>query len=357
MFIRVSFALTFVLVLFALGACTTAPVQLAVASAEQSGQLPALVPVRRFVANIDAAGGYQLAPNGQRLLWVQTVGLDVGLAVADVSNRAAATTYATGNMGRRGGNQNWLADSRHIVYTTDPVGDENTQLHVIDTQAGGFAPWAVAANKGVVSYFVGRGIEGSANFYFANNQRDRSTFDLYEADAQARTVREVARSDGSVLAWVINTDRQLAGRFRQLGRQDGSDTAIELLQADGQWRVLKTVGGFQSYRIVRLDTKAGAAWVTTNMGRDKLALMKVDLATGREELLASHDVVDVSFAVMPAGNGAPLGYVVEPSYPEMKWLDTAWQREVDAAVDKAVAARLLPARPIMTRPLNLSDNN
>ena len=41
----------------------------------------------------------------------------------------------------------------------------------------------------------------------------------------------------------------------------------------------------------------------------------------------------------------------------MKWLDTAWQREVDAAVDKAVAARLLPARPITTRPLNLSDNN
>ena len=65
MFIRLPAAIAFVLVLFNLGACTTAPTHKALASAVQAGQLPELVPVRRFVANIDAAGGYQLAPNGQ----------------------------------------------------------------------------------------------------------------------------------------------------------------------------------------------------------------------------------------------------------------------------------------------------
>ncbi len=357
MFIRLPAAITFVLVLFNLGACTTAPTHKALATAEQAGQLPALVPVRRFVANIDAAGGYQLAPNGQRLMWVQTVGLDVGLAVRDVANPTAVTTFATGNMGRRGGNQNWLADNRHIVYTKDPIGDENTRLLVIDTQASGFEPWALTTGSAVRSYFVARGAEGSARFHFATNQRDRSTFDLYEADAKARTVREVARSDGSVLNWILNTDRQLAGRARQLGREDGSGVVIELLQADGQWRPFKTLGGFDSYWINRLDTSAGRAWVSSNMGRDKTALLEVDLATGREQVIASHDVVDVSFAVMPAGKGAPLGYVVEPGYPEMKWLDAAWQRDVDAAVQKAVLAKLLPAQPIITRPQSVSDNN
>ena len=28
---------------------------------------------------------------------------------------------------------------------------------------------------------------------------------------------------------------------------------------------------------------------------------------------------------MAAGKGKPLIYVVEPVYPEMKWLNTAWQ--------------------------------
>ena len=361
MFIRLSLALTFVLVLLNLGACTTAPIHKSLASANQTGQLPALVPVRRFVANIDAEGGYQLAPNGQRLMWQQTVGLDIGLAVRDIANPADATkpitTFRTGNMGRGGGNQYWLADSRHIVYTKDLIGDENTRLLVIDTQASGFAPWSAITGSGVLSYFVARGAEGSARFFFGSNQRDRSTFDLYEADAQARTVREVARSDGTVLNWLIGTDHQLASRARQLGREDGSDVVIELLQPDGQWRALKTVSGFQSYWISRLDTAAGKAWVYSNIGRDKLALLEVDLASGQEQLLASHDAVDISFAVMPAGNGGPLGYVVEPGYPEMKWLDAQWQRDVDAAVQKAVVAKLLPAQPIVTRPQSISENN
>ncbi len=357
MFIRLPAVIAFVLVLFNLGACTTAPTHKALAIAVQAGQLPELVPVRRFVANVDAAGGYQLAPNGQRLMWVQTVGLDVGLAVRDVANPTAVTTFATGNMGRRGGNQNWLADNRHIVYTKDPIGDENTRLLVIDTQASGFEPWALTTGSAVRSYFVARGADGSARFHFATNQRDRSTFDLYEADAQTRTVREISRSDGTVLYWLMNTDRQLAGRGRQLGREDGSDVVIELLQPDGAWRAFKTVTGFQTYWFSRLDTVAGKAWVNSNIGRDKTALFEVDLATGQEKLLAAHDAVDLSFAVLPAGKGGPLGYVVEPGYPEMKWLDTQWQRDVDAAVQKAVAAKLLPAQPIITRPQSISENN
>ena len=363
--IRLSAALAMVFALLGLGACTTALTHQGLATTAQSGPLPeltpelmpALVPVRRFVANVDAAGGYQLSPNGLRLLWQQTVGLDIGLAVRALSNPGGVTTYATGNMGRRGGNQYWLADSRHIVYTKDPIGDENTQLLVADTQADGFEPWAVAASKGVRSVFVGRGPVGSSRFYFSSNQRDRATLDLYEADAAARTVREVARSDGSVLAWLMDVDRQFAGRVRQLGRADGSDAVVELLQANDQWRAIKTVGGFQTYWISRIDRAAGKAWVYSNIGRDKIALLEVDLASGREQLLASHDVVDVSFAVMPAGNGGPLGYVVEPGYPEMKWLNSDWQREVDAAVQKAVASQLLPAQPIITRPQSMSDDN
>jgi dipeptidyl aminopeptidase/acylaminoacyl peptidase len=243
------------------------------------------------------------------------------------------------------------------VYTKDPIGDENTRLLVIDTQASGFEPWAVTSGSGVRSYFAARGVDGSARFLFGSNQRDRATFDLYEADAQTRTVREVARSDGSVLSWLIGADRQLAGRARQLGREDGSDVAIELLQADGQWRVLKTVSGFQTYWVSRIDTQAGKAWVLSNMGRDKLAMLQVDLASGREQLLASHDAVDLSFAVMPAGKGGPLGFVVEPGYPEMKWLDAGWQRDVDAAVQKAMVGKLLPAQPIITRPQSISEDN
>ncbi len=356
-FKRIAGALGIATVLLAMGACSTAPTHPALASAQQGGQLPPLLPVRRFVANIEAMGGYQLSPNGERLLWQQAVGLDIGLAVRDVSAGAAVTTYATGNMGRRGGNQYWLGDSRHIVYTKDPIGDENTRLLVQDSQAGTLAPWTVIATPGVRTVFMGRGAEGSSKFFVASNQRDRSTLDLYEADAQTRSLREVARSDGTVLGWLIGVDRQLAGRVRQLGRQDGADVAIELLQAGGQWRVLKTVGGFDSYWVSRLDLAAGKAWVLSSLGRDKSALLEVDLATGAERELASHPTVDLSYAVLPAGAGGPIAYVVEPGHPEIKWLEAGWQRDVDSAVQKAVASQLLPAAPLITRPQSISADN
>ncbi|HYW56529.1 MAG TPA: alpha/beta fold hydrolase [Polaromonas sp.] len=355
--LRITAAVGVATVLLGLGACSTPPTHPGLVGAQAGGQLPPLLPVRRFVANIDAMGGYQLSPSGERLMWQQAVGLDIGIAVRNVSGNAAVTTYATGNMGRRGGNQYWLGDSRQVVYTKDPIGDENTRLLVQDTQAGTLAPWTVITTPGARTVFVGRGAEGSSKFFVASNQRDRSTLDLYEADAQTRSVREVARSDGTVLDWLIGTDRQLAGRVRQLGREDGADRVVELMQAGGQWRVLKTVGGFDNYWVNRLDLAGGKAWVISSVGRDKSALLEVDLATGQERVLASHDTVDLSSTILPVGRGAPLAYVVEPGHPEIKWLDSAWQRDVDSAVQKAVSGQLLPAQPLITRPQSISADN
>mgnify|MGYP006206831831 CR=1 FL=1 len=99
--------------------------------------------MRRFVANTDRTGGFVLSPDGQRLLWSQTVGTDVGLAVRAVADTQAVRSYATGNQGRGGGYYNWLPDSRHVVFTKDERGDENTQLRVFDAQAPGHANEAV----------------------------------------------------------------------------------------------------------------------------------------------------------------------------------------------------------------------
>lgn len=356
-FTRISAALGAALVLLTVSACTTAPTHSVLATAQQDGQLAPLVPVRRFVANIDFAGGFVLSPDGQRLLWQQVVGSEVGLAVRDVAEGSAVTSFATGNQGRRGGIQRWLADSRHLVYSRDSTGDENIQLFVQDAQSVTFAPWAATPWPGVRSEYLGRAGAGGARFFFASNRRDKSTLDLYEADAQTRSIREVARSDGTVTRWILGTDHTLAGRSRQLGRDDGSDVAIELLQPDGSWRTLKTVGGFDFYWVHRLDPVAGKAWVTSNIGRDKSALIELDLASGQERLLASHEQVDLSYPVFGAGTGGPVGYVVEPDLPRIEYRDVGLARDVQSAVQKALAGGLLPAEPVITRPQGFADNN
>ena len=110
--------------------------------------------MRRFVANVDFAGGYTLSPDGRRLMWQQAVGTDTGLAVRPVAG-GAVRTFPTGFLSRPAGpTYLWLQDSRHVAFLKDLRGDENTQLHVFDSQ-GDFEPWAVTPWPGARSYFVG----------------------------------------------------------------------------------------------------------------------------------------------------------------------------------------------------------
>ena len=126
------------------------------------------------------------------------------------ASQGAARTIPTGFLARPAGpTYAWLPDSRHVAFLKDLKGDENTQLHVLDSR-GDFVPWAVTPWPGVRSYYVAAGPDGSAKFFFASNRRDKATMDLYEADAATRTIREVARSDGQVLEWQVGRDRQLA---------------------------------------------------------------------------------------------------------------------------------------------------
>jgi dipeptidyl aminopeptidase/acylaminoacyl peptidase len=358
---RLLAAATSVLLVCLVAGCSTAPTHPSLIAAQESASLPTLLPVRRFVANVDAIGGFVISPNGQRLLWSQRVGTDVGLAVRDVAQTiSTAVTYPTGNQGRGGGFYTWLADNRHVVYSKDPTGDENVQFWVLDAQTSNFAPWLVTPWRGSRSLYLGRGLQGSGSFFFANNQRDKTTFDLYEASVQDRSVKEVARSDGTVVAWIIGQDRQLAARTRMLSKTDNADAVLELRQADGSWRVLKTFNGLDNYWVNRIDVAANKAWVMSNVGRDKTALIEVELSSGQEKILGANDAVDLSFAVFANTHSdinAPVGYVAEPGLPTITYLDSQLEQDVQAAVRKALAAGLIKEQPVIARPAVFAENN
>ena len=338
-----------------LAGCATAPRHPALQQAEARGTLPPLLPVRRFVADVDPAGGYVLSPDGQSLLWSQVVGTDSGLAVRPVAG-GAARTFPTGFLARPAGpTYAWLPDSRHVAFLKDLKGDENTQLHVFDSR-GDFAPWAVTPWPGVRSYFVAAGPDGSTTFLFASNRRDKSTMDLYEADAASRTIREVARSDGHVLHWQVGQDRKLAARVRQLQPHDGADQAVEVLEPDGRWRALRTVTGWDALWLQHADAAKHKLWAFSNVGRDRMALVEIDTATGSERVLADHPVVDLGWAFFPRSHGEPVATIADDGLPTIRWHDAALGADVDRATARALQLGLLDAAPRFVRPQSSSED-
>lgn len=351
--------------LLTVAGCATAPSHPAVQAAAREGRLPPLVPMRRFVADLDFADGHVVSPDGRRLLWRQVVGTDIGLAVRPAlpeDGAGAPRRIATGTLARPGASgatYAWLPDSRHIAYQKDFRGDENTQFFVVDADNPEASPWPVTPWPGVRSTFVARGAPGTARFFFASNRRERSSMDLYEADAVTRTIREVARreADGRVIGWLIGTDHQLAARWRQLGPADGADVAVELRQPDGGWRRLRTVPAFSFFSIHRIDPAAGRLWAMTNMGRDKVALVEVDLTTDRETVLAEHAEVDLDGAWFPPAAGGPYAVSLLPGLPQMNYLDAGIGADVARAADEALARDWIDAPPVITRPTSTAQDN
>jgi dipeptidyl aminopeptidase/acylaminoacyl peptidase len=180
--------------------------------------------------------------------------------------------------------------------------------------------------------------------------------DLFEADAATRTVREVARSDGNVLYWIVGEDQRLAARVRQLGPQDGADVALEVLEPGGGWRALRTIGGWDFLSVHRFDPARRKAWGFSNVGRDKSALVEIDTGTGAERVLASHPVVDLSFAYYTRFAPGPVASLAEPGHPAVEYLDAALGAEVARAVQRARAEGAIAETPRATVPQSSSED-
>jgi hypothetical protein len=101
-----------------------------------------------------------------------------------------------------------------------------------------------------------------------------------------------------------------------------------VLQPDGGWKLLRTTRAWDEIWTHRIDRRAGRAWLHSNLGRDKSALVEVDLATGAERVLGKHPEVDISATQLPPINGAPVSYVTHAGLPRVTWLDQPLGKEV-----------------------------
>ena len=330
--------------MFKLAGCATAPTHPALKNAP----LPKLLPARRYFADTGFSAGYQLSPDGQRLLWHRAVGADDGIAVGPVpasgaapSPMAATATYATGrvpNAWSVGTAVTWLSNSRHFVYLKDFSGDENTQIFVQDSEKPRSPPVAATPWPGTRSLFVASGPVGSSKFFFQSNRRDPLANDLFAFDAVTGQSREVAQSNRDVIAWLIDMNGELGGRIRQTGATPDTDRVLELRDGgSGEYREVIRVNAFEALYVMRLDRQRGKLLAASNRGRDKVTVVETDLSDGREKVVFESPTVDVGWSVFAPGQFEPLAVRTDPDYPRMDVLNQSLNTDLIAARDEAFA--------------------
>ncbi|MDP3650870.1 MAG: S9 family peptidase [Rhodoferax sp.] len=298
-----------------LSGCSTAPTHPGLRDA-QTGQstLPPLVPVRTYVANWDGNGGYQLSADGKQLMWVARKGLGPGLFVKNLQT-GAVRSYGIPAPGL------WAEDSRHVLFQLDN-GNENTHVYQLDTFADGTNLKDLTPFAGSKS-FIQSLVQNSSDLLIANNQRNAKVFDLYRYDQASGKLNLLAENPGSVARWLTDKAGHVLGRARKDADQWVYETPSDA--SNTQWHAVFRVDDADTVRPLEVSADKKFLWALSNRGRDKLALVKVDLRNGAEQVVYADPRVDISQALISTQTLEPLAVALDPNYQEWKFFDPKLQ--------------------------------
>ena len=322
----------------------------------------------------------RLSPDGCNLAWQAPVDgvMNIWVSPSDALSQAQPVTQMSG---RPIVWHDWSADGRWIMFAQDENGDENYNLYVTDplgSQPRNLTPMP-KATVSILRYSP----EFPESVLLGLNDRDPSWFDVWRVDL-ATGERDLVYENTDRIGQFI-CDWQ--GRLRFARRTNPEKGGVDLLRfaEDDRlepWRFVPFEDTMTTW--MGIFNRAGTHFsMTSSLGRNTSAMLRVDAATGEETVLAEHPGADVNHflidpqsfeavavctdpgrqswtALVPdVGDTLDLIKAREPdvnfnissmSHDNTKWIATIWEPKRPATyalIDRKTAAitELFSARP------------
>lgn len=291
--------------------------------APQSGA-DTLIPRDKIFGNPSRAGG-QISPDGKHVSWLAPVDGVMNVWVAPIGNLGAAK--AVTKEAKRGlQNYFWAPDGAHIIYLQDSGGNENFRVHSVDIATLKDTALTKAGDK------VRATIQGVSKLrpdvvLIGLNDRNPQFFDLYEVNYKTGASKLVMENPGYG-GWV--TDNQLKPRFA-FQQVPGGGSKYFRLGADGKWAEVLTVANEDFFTTAPIGFNRDGTtlyWVDSR-GRDKAALVKMDAASLKTDVIAGSDKADIQGLLTDPETYEPIAYSV--NYLKNEW--TPLNAEAKADLD------------------------
>ena len=249
--------------------------------------------------------GHAVSPDGRRICWLAPVDgiLNVWAAeTADVADGVPLTRYTD----RPVGMARWAADSGHVLFARDVSGRETWHVmsvslvdaRVLDLSPGPEDRSFLAATSPLRPEAALLGVVSPGSPFPAWIETDVST-------GAAHTVMEAA-AFSSVLFDAL---------FRPVAAtrpapDGGADTFVGR-DAAGGWRPFRSLCALDARSSCFVAATADGTQVhgLSNVGRDTLALIRIDVASHREEVMFETPGADV-LSFLPDASGRPLACTV-----------------------------------------------
>src|SRR5882757_1045185 len=288
----------------------------------------------RAQARLSPDGRYMsfLAPkNGVLNVWLAPFGnLDAAKPLTDDKKRGIRQHH-------------WADDGRHILFLQDEGGDENWRVYSVDVQSRKQVD--LTPLDKVRAEIIGLSHERPDVALIALNDRTPEYHDLYEINIASGERKLVERNDQEFAGYL--EDLQLRPRLAVKTLPDGGG---EIYRNTGKgWESLLKYGRDDSLttRPVIVEEGGNSALMLSSIGRDKAALLRVDLASGKQAVVGESNKTDVSDVWLEPRSRKSQAFGVEYMTTEIEPLVPAMAQDI-----QRLTAALGPQFEVVSRTLD-----
>ena len=251
----------------------------------QAGPAP-LIPMKDFFRNPTKAS-FKLSPNGDYLafmqpwenrmnVFVQKIGEEKEVKLTSATERDIAGFIWAGN-GR-------------IAYVQDKGGNENYHLFVVDMDGQNLKE--LTPFEGVRVSIVDDLEDDDEHMLIGMNKRNPQVFDVYRINIVTGDMKMIAENPGNILGWQTDND----GKLRIAIASDGVNYSYLYRDNESdQFKTVLTTNFKESLEPLFFTFDNKYIYASSNLGRDKQAIVKYDIANAQElDVIYQHPDVDVS---------------------------------------------------------------
>lgn len=255
-----------------------------------------------------------LAPrDGVMNLWVMAAdGVEEPRPLTDERNRGVSEFF-------------WAAESATLVYAQNAAADDAQRLFAVS--AAGGEPRALTP-EGANAAVLGASARDPNRIIVSLKPRDRDWADVVSVDVRSGEQQIVLRNTEGFTRFVLTRDGDVALGVRPI---EGGAAEVAARQANGGWRVVIQVPfeDAMSSRPLAMDADGRSFLMLDSTGRDRAALVRVDIATGAKAVLGESERADVADVWFDPATQAPEAFATEYLRREWRALDVEAQADLD----------------------------
>lgn len=261
--------------------------------------LAPLIPMKDFFRNPTKAG-YQISPNGEYLAYLQPWENRQNVFVEKIGS--GQPTRVTGAKARDIAGFTWKGDNR-IVYIQDTGGDENYRLYAVGID--GSNPKDLTPFEKVRTQIIDRLERNPDEILVSINKRVPQVFDVYRVNVNTGDMQMIAENPGNYTGWATDWD----GKLRIAVTTDGVNSTLMFRNTEAdKFEPVITTSFKETISPLLFTADNKQLYVASNIGRDKTAIVKYDVAAKKElEMIYENPEVDVTNLLSSRKRRAILG--------------------------------------------------